>query len=827
MKNLLFAALAVVLMCVPAFAQPSVLGSETGPGGANGFTLGPYNTGSANFFAFLVSYEGSAPTVSDSASNTWIGLTACGTGNNKIRTYYAYNATPNASHSFTVTGTSSVSSGVIFWASGVKTSADPFDDDSCGTVAQATRRRGGQVLPTENSELIITGVALDNGPATVTVDSGFTNQETRLFSPGTHYGVSAASRVATYVNTYNPQFVLDSQAWSTAYTATFKAASPGGGSYTAQDRTPANCDDSTIQSTHDNDVEYGDTLKLPSCTTNNSFATTVNFYKSMTFGGNGCTGGTVLSESVNTACNSQLRDALASNIPMLAWELPTGLPSRITGIEFIGSDRGSHWSTTTSGIISIVGNMTVGTTMRVDNNIFDHMKGVAIGPNTIRGVMDHNNVKLSGNQYFYYCYSQFWSSSTDPMGHTSWADALNWGSADWLFAEDNAVSYDIGSGFAGIDGTLGCRNVMRFNNFQRMEPEAHGTDTGGNRGTRAIENYMNTYTYGALTASALQGLRSGSALVWGNVATSSSGTAVASRLVYDRCCATLTLGIADGENQFDRNDAGNPFNVSAACSFGASGKECKATGSGTLTVTVSGANFGDLTGKTIHKTVGSCSGNCASTIESNTSTTITYHGTDGHNEPTGDLTFSVNDQFEINVVTEGVDQPGVGGGGLLSGNPPSSVPGGWPDQVDTPVYEWLNTDDDASVHTSEHATSAGFVRENEHYMNYAGSVQSNNTTPFNGSNAGGGVGTIANRPTSCMTGRFYWATDEGEWNSVNPGVDGKMYICTATDTWTARYGSGTGNTSGLPYTYPHPLTVQSSTAKPGFDTGGFDGKGFQ
>lgn len=808
-----FLVVALLLACVSTVnGQITVLGSETGVGGANGFTLGPFNTGSANFFAFVVSYQGSAPTVSDSVGNMWNSTTACGVGgNNPIKIYYSYNATPNASHSFTVSGASSVSSGVIFWASGVKSSGSPFDDESCGTYESSALKRGGQVLPTENGELIISGTSLDNGPSTVTVNSGFGNQETRLFSPGTHYGVSAASRVVQYVNTYNPQFVLDSGVFGVATTATFKAASPGGGSYTPQTRTLADCDDATLQSAHDNDAEYGDTLQSPSCTINNSISSTVVMYKAITWSGNGCTSGTVHGKTVNTSCNTTIKDALASNSPMLIWYCPSGLASRITGINFDGSARAMDWDTTSSGIISIDCNMDTGTTFRIDNNIFDHLQGNALGPNTVRGVADHNWVKIAGNNYFYYCFTGHYASASDSIGNTSWNSSVPWGSADFFYAEDNVAEYDAGGGFAGTDGTTGCRDVFRKNYIVRFEPERHGTDTGGNRGTRAIENYENTYDFDTVVAQGLQGLRSGSAIIWGNTSTSPTGTPVAGRLVYDRCCAYLTFGLADGENAWDNNDsANNPYNPGSPCTGGTSGKECTPSSSGSLTVTVSGANWnatgnGQWYGYTIHKTTGTCSPNCASIIVNNTIDTITFNSSDTHGD---NLDFADNGRFEINKVLEGIDQPGRGGGSLLTGTDWTmmSVPGGWNDQVDFPVVEFLNTDDGASVHSGPGNTAGGLVRENEHFYNYVGSIQSNPTTPFNGT-VGVGVGTIANRPTTCTAGVFYWATDEGEWDSTHGGVDGKMYRCTATDTWNARYGAGDGNTTGLPYTYPHPLTA--------------------
>jgi hypothetical protein len=138
-----------------------------------------------------------------------------------------------------------------------------------------------------------------------------------------------------------------------------------------------------------------------------------------------------------------------------------------------------------------------------------------------------------------------------------------------------------------------------------------------------------------------------------------------------------------------------------------------------------------------------------------------------------------------------------------------------------PVYAWGNAWEDgtrvplvinARGEGEPDYTSQHLKQDRDIYNAVSASAQSSPSSPFDGS-TGMGFGTLANRPTACTTttesadagrgGVGYWATDEGEWDASNGATpDGKLYICTATNTWTARYGV---NASGTPYCYPHPL----------------------
>jgi hypothetical protein len=107
-------------------------------------------------------------------------------------------------------------------------------------------------------------------------------------------------------------------------------------------------------------------------------------------------------------------------------------------------------------------------------------------------------------------------------------------------------------------------------------------------------------------------------------------------------------------------------------------------------------------------------------------------------------------------------------------------------------------------------STAGYMKANRDWYDpapNAGSagIQTSASSPFDGT-VGTGIGTIANRPTTCTAGVGYWAVDEGNWNQggftytyPNGGstyTQGNLYQCVAANTWSLYY---------TPYCYPHTL----------------------
>ncbi len=120
------------------------------------------------------------------------------------------------------------------------------------------------------------------------------------------------------------------------------------------------------------------------------------------------------------------------------------------------------------------------------------------------------------------------------------------------------------------------------------------------------------------------------------------------------------------------------------------------------------------------------------------------------------------------------DQVGVGYDATLWDH---TTPGVW-NQVLMPVYGWNNKRSDGvtDVPFNQIGDDIGnAIQENRDYYNYVSPFTFNGTV-------GLGVGTLANRPSTCTVGVGYWAADQGNWNKSGSGGQGVLYKCTATNT---------------------------------------------
>jgi hypothetical protein len=159
------------------------------------------------------------------------------------------------------------------------------------------------------------------------------------------------------------------------------------------------------------------------------------------------------------------------------------------------------------------------------------------------------------------------------------------------------------------------------------------------------------------------------------------------------------------------------------------------------------------------------------------------------------------------------------------GYPCKRQPGRDPAAKLKPIYAWNNKKSDTGAivaltcenHPSETpppSTCGSHVVANRDYYDAVSiTPQTSTSAPFNGT-TGMGFGIASRRPSTCTSntgpdagngGVGYWATDEGNWNGKVGTSQGRLYRCSATNTWTLHY---------TPYKYPHPLRVKGGPTPP-------------
>jgi hypothetical protein len=456
--------------------------------------------------------------------------------------------------------------------------------------------------------------------------------------------------------------------------------------------------------------------------------------------------------------------------------------------------------------------------LRIDHCYFDllYQNAVFFSGWVTNSVIDH----CVGN-YWYNVFSftvnngNGWNGG-DTFGNSSWADDSYFGTDKFVFIEDNTFNNTTPAQTCGtIDCQAGGRYVARHNYFFNCAPNTHGTESGGLiRGIRAHEWYQNTIEF---TFEGSLGLvRAGTGISWGN--TLLGGLYSGNRLTACRQTwpwrafqGTAPDSGADGANSWDLNvtESDGATNVPGHSPYlFASGTAALNSTDGitTGTVTVSG-NPGWQTDQWVgysitNTTQGPSAGlNYGAYITGSGSNTITYSRYTTATPPSDQLMhFTAGDGFTVHKLIASIDQPGYGKCDDLiavdssSGLQYNSTFGGvgtmiWPHQHREPLYSWLNTLNGSLIQGANAYYHSEFpaIQPNREFYN--------EISPFDGS-TGVGVGTLAQRPSTCTPGVAYWATDQGEWDSTHPGPDGQLYVCTAPNTWTLYY---------KPYVYPYPL----------------------
>ena len=413
------------------------------------------------------------------------------------------------------------------------------------------------------------------------------------------------------------------------------------------------------------------------------------------------------------------------------------------------------------------------------------------------GVADHNTIPTGSQMRLVDVHFSAWAG-TGQYGDNSWAAADTFGTAQAFFAENNTFYGTITpltDTESAPGGSLiyrgGGRIVARYNHITFTGNGTAGATTtvltgGRARGGRQLECYDNTITCSSGNCQSTMGLRSGPGISYANVNSVSGGNFVQYINLYAvrRAAGYSPWGFGDGTGCYDDNAGGTcPGTVSVSgTATGGSATTLVDTGkTWTVNQWQSSSPYG------VHDITQSC----GSEILSNTATTLTIIQTTSQT-----CTPVASDSYEIIQVPVLIDQPGYGIGNYISGTTPAT---GWVSEALDPIYEWNDTTSAGSTVSDivSNQGDLGMIANRDFYAQSTG-IQTNATTPFNGT-SGTGWGTLANRPTTCTTGVGY-----AEYTGGTTFV--QFDECTSTNTWTSAVYTS--------YTYPHPLDSGSGTPIP-------------
>lgn len=211
-----------------AASGASLVTSISANGSANTVTTGSANTTGANFIVAGASYyRGVTPSpvgaLTDSKSNTWTQLTLYSSGSSELGVvlFYCYAPSVGTGHTFTFANSGVYPSIFMLAFSGM--SSSPFDVENGAVSASAATQSTGSVTPSQANSVLVSLVGhYDNSSGAVSIDSGFTKQETQAWVSNSGQGGAIAYKILTSASATNPTWTITNAARVCAAIAAFK-----------------------------------------------------------------------------------------------------------------------------------------------------------------------------------------------------------------------------------------------------------------------------------------------------------------------------------------------------------------------------------------------------------------------------------------------------------------------------------------------------------------------------------------------------------------------------------------------------------------------------
>jgi hypothetical protein len=270
----------------------------------------------------------------------------------------------------------------------------------------------------------------------------------------------------------------------------------------------ASCSSAAVQTALNSVAADGTVVDIPSCPSGVAWTTQVTYRGKFSFSLFGAGSLTTVGGGDQTVIQDSITGG--SSPYMLQIGVAPGKTFRMAAISFTSGAR----STVDDGSVQISCNDTPGE-LRIDHVHFSNVS-TALGVSDCFGVMDHSiTTEGAGNgNWSHFHFGNYNNGAAANQGSGSWAAPTAFGSANFLFFEDN--TFDNGTD----DCTKGGRLVFRHNTFVNgSSVQTHPTGGNGpdNRGCRAYEVYQNSFSATvANNAFNVWFMSSGTGLFWGN-----------------------------------------------------------------------------------------------------------------------------------------------------------------------------------------------------------------------------------------------------------------------------------------------------------------------
>lgn len=214
----------------PSWAAIALI-SNTCASSSDGLTVttSAINTTGADLIVVTMSLANStfaAPTSSPSAG-TFTGLTAqISAAVDGSVIYYISNPTTSSSQTFTENlGSNNYPSICVAAFSGTNTSLVFDVENGAKTLSNVTTFQPGTVTPSQNNELIITGIGVGGTTNSLTIDNGFTINGQKTGTGGAAEGIGMSYLIQTSASAVNPTWTNANNVHTAATIATFKVGS--------------------------------------------------------------------------------------------------------------------------------------------------------------------------------------------------------------------------------------------------------------------------------------------------------------------------------------------------------------------------------------------------------------------------------------------------------------------------------------------------------------------------------------------------------------------------------------------------------------------------